>query len=121
MMSLDTMTGKHFDALPPPTPLANTYSFMVREKERVLPSESVVYLGGSLIDLGETELAEVGTEGASATRDFSLSYLPLRKGMAKIGGLRVLVLSEDPGGQRTTAIKEVDIVAEVWVVGMKGV
>jgi hypothetical protein len=115
-----TSDFKPSKALPPPIPLANPYAFLVREREKALPSESVVHLGGSLQDLGDIELAEAGGEGSIATRDFSVGYMLLEKGIARLGGVRLLLLSEEGNGQGTV-VKEVDVIAEVWVSGGKAV
>lgn len=65
-----------------------------------------------------------------AVQDFELSYMPVQKGLASVGGLRVLLVednvagddegtddSEGGDGPRRVAqtLKEWDIVAEVWV------
>lgn len=76
-----------------------------------------------------------GTLRAEATREFTLSYVPLQKGFAKIGGLRILVSVDmeveidgaedgiDTGDLKYASeilseariLKEWDVIGEVWV------
>jgi trafficking protein particle complex subunit 13 len=110
--------SKPRNTLPPPIPLANPYAFLVRERGKALPSENVVHLGGSLQDLGDIELAEGEEEASIATCDFNVSYMALEKGVIRLGGLRLLIMSEEASGH-AAVVKEVDVVAEVWVAGSK--
>ncbi|KAJ8078463.1 hypothetical protein PM082_012745 [Marasmius tenuissimus] len=96
----------------------------------------ITFTGSSAIVLPHLDLKEVGDGGepalhprVSATHDFELSFIALRKGFQNIGGLRLLLSeetyrgneqenedSQDAKSSSTMQIlKDWDVIAEVWV------
>ncbi|KAF5386937.1 hypothetical protein D9615_001712 [Tricholomella constricta] len=95
---------------------------------------TVLYTGSSAIYLPVIELVVADRQGQAADQliavyDFQLSYVPIAKGFATVGGLRVL-LTEDRflneggtaddtyrsgGTAHARVLKEWDVVSEVWV------
>jgi hypothetical protein len=136
--------------IPPPVPLVvqPVYNYQVRDTRPAVdnslkPSRGLVCTGqdgesgnGSLVHLEDVKFgcANEGFEDEvedRAAREFTLSYVPFEAGIARVGGLRVMLLSSDlvseeqgeglngDGGRgaETMAyiLKEWDVVQEVWV------
>jgi len=60
------------------------------------------------------------TSGIPTMYDFELSYIPLKSGLVRVGGLRVLLMEdsyEEPGARSTAQILwRSDVVTELWVI-----
>lgn len=96
------------------------------------PSGTVLYLGNSVISLPVLKFSdkpsliiEDTTPGRSeSVIDFKLSFVPMRPGFARVGGLRVLLLEDrlDYGTEfgsfsplsDVRILKEWDVIAEIW-------
>ncbi|KAF9001975.1 hypothetical protein BDQ17DRAFT_1357845 [Cyathus striatus] len=91
-------------------------------------SSSVVFVGPSLIVLPGLKLqksepshdsvilAGINTPRYETRHDFTLSFIPLQEGFTTIGGVRILMLKQEPGKSKVARVlKEYKMVAEVWV------
>ncbi|KZV94066.1 DUF974-domain-containing protein [Exidia glandulosa HHB12029] len=95
------------------------------------PADGVLFLGASSQTLptfvfSQPEAANA-TERQEHTREFELAFMPTRTGFATVGGLRLVLLSDEerveaaasppaPHRHETRMLKEWDVVAEILVV-----
>ncbi|KAH7909138.1 DUF974-domain-containing protein [Hygrophoropsis aurantiaca] len=122
-------------ALPPPY-------FETGDDEKRAKLKGCTFLGTSALFISPIKLSESNTvsqEGhgadtlkATASCEFSLTYLPLQPGFVGVGGLRILLFGDrlldsdvanhlqmapegDTGRVAPQIMKELDVIAEVWV------
>jgi trafficking protein particle complex subunit 13 len=91
------------------------------EMKRSNKTGGVAFLGASAIFLDTIHLKGLEV-GDIESREFSLTYMPMRKGFSTVGGLRILLVGDQLDNEeqhKGTAIilKEWGVIAEVWVQG----
>ncbi|OAX43830.1 DUF974-domain-containing protein [Rhizopogon vinicolor AM-OR11-026] len=114
--------------LPPPY-----FEFADQEKRAEL--NGCVFLGTSTLFLDpitltharqHDDLSDDGAEKVEGSQEFDLTFLPMRAGFVRAGGLRLLLVKDEfvDGDQNTYSsggveeariLKELDVVAELWV------
>jgi trafficking protein particle complex subunit 13 len=106
-----------------------------------IKSQSVMPLGGSVLSLPSFQLTRPHTDTSipevsddhprtEAIREFECTFVPIRKGLANVGGLRVLLIEdrevEERSGQdnliliphiaaEAKVLREWDVMGEIWI------
>ncbi|KAF5324548.1 hypothetical protein D9611_004478 [Ephemerocybe angulata] len=91
----------------------------------------VLFVGSSTIFLPSVQITtgDQGTPSNPITQDFELTYLPMKGGFCRVGGLRVLLVQDkgtsdfqefevdslQASQMKAQTLKEYDIIAETWV------
>ncbi|KIK81119.1 hypothetical protein PAXRUDRAFT_833090 [Paxillus rubicundulus Ve08.2h10] len=124
MLPQKLVSAEAMPSLPPPY-------FETQDESRSAKLKGCSFLGPSAISLDRITLvsqedSEISGDlpKAEATQEFTLTFLPLRTGFVCAGGLRLILVYDnssdtDLGERRAVkeprTLKELDVVAEVWV------
>lgn len=105
-LSDDETHLKHQVILPPPS---------VVDSSKLPLSEDIIFAGPSAIFVPPLEVSP----HEPTSYDFELKYIPLKQGLVRVGGLRVLLVEDglEEAGTRSTAqvLWRSDVIAELWV------